>query len=573
MTLGIDERRAAIRSRFPHWRPRTLGDWLDSCAAEHDSRPLVITDERILTYRAVVAESTRLAHGLAALGVHPGDRVGLLMANHPEFVTLKFAIARLGAIAVPFNYLYRRDELRYVLSDSGCRVLITMTAHGQTDYQQLLDEVVPSWGHTPLACSDLPELRHVVVVPTCGVAARPGVWTANEVAAVDIGPPLPAVEPTAASDILYTSGSTGFPKGVVLSHDAVLRTAFASALTRAFEDGRRILFSLPCYHMFGYVEGLLAAMFVGGAVILHTSFDADAYLHGIAKHRANDILCVPTMALALLESPVRYQKDHDTSSLRAIMCGSAAGPLELWSELAAAFAVDEIITGYGMTESGGCMTLTLPEDDLAVTAQTVGRPKLAGAAGVPQTDALCVYRTVEPDTGAALGSDCEGELVSAGPTTMLGYWNRPEQTAETLRDGWVYSGDIGCVRSDGYLTVIGRSKELYKSGGELVMPREIENLLTACDDISQAYAIGLRDRRWGEIGCVVVVPAQGAVLSADDVLARCRAKLARFKVPKRVVFRDAAALPTTPTGKVQKFKLAAELEQGSIESLKDSDII
>jgi fatty-acyl-CoA synthase len=526
-----------------------------------------------MSYREVAAASTRLAHGLATLGVRPGDRVGLLMANHPEFVTLKFAIARLGAIAVPFNYLYRRDELRYVLRDSGCRVLITMTGHGQTDYQRLLDEVVPTWERIRFPSADLPELRHVVAVPTGGVPARPGVWTAQSVSTLGTGSPPPAVAPTAASDILYTSGSTGFPKGVVLSHDAVLRTAFASALTRAFEDGRRILFSLPCYHMFGYVEGLLAAMFVGGAVILHTSFDAEAYLRAVARHNGNDVLCVPTMALALLQSPVRHEHDRGSSSWRAMLCGSAAGPLELWTQLADTFGLAEIVTGYGMTEAGGCMTLTLPEDDLTVTAHTVGKPKLAGAAGVPDTDALCTYRTVDPETGEALPAGCEGELVSEGPATMLGYWNRPEQTAETLQDGWVRSGDIGRVRADGYLTVSGRSKELYKSGGELVMPVEIENLLTSCDDISQAYAVGLLDRQWGEIGCVVVVPAEGAVLSADDVLSRCRARLAKFKVPKRVVFRDAAALPITPTGKVQKFKLAAELQQHADEDRPTDTII
>lgn len=573
MTPAIEERRAAIRSRFSHWNLHSLGDWLDVCAAEYDSRPLVITDERTMSYRDVAAESSQFARGLATLGVRPGDRVGLLMANHPEFVTVKFAIARLGAIAVPFNYLYRRDELRYVLGDSGCRVLITMSAHGQTDYQQLLDEVVPSWEHIPRARADLPELRHVVVVPTDGIAARPGVWTAQRVNTLGAEVPLPAVGPTTPSDILYTSGSTGFPKGVVLTHDAVLRTGFASALTRAFEDGRRVLFSLPCYHMFGYVEGLLAVMFVGGAVILHTSFDADAYLRGVARHQANDILCVPTMALALLQSPVRHEHDRDSSSWHAILCGSAAGPVELWTQLADTFGVGEIVTGYGMTEAGGCMTLTLPEDDLAVTARTVGKPKLAGVAGVPDTDALCTYRTVDPETGAALTDGCEGELVSQGPATMLGYWNLSEQTAETLRDGWVHSGDIGRVHADGYLTVSGRSKELYKSGGELVMPVEIENLLTSCDDISQAYAVGVRDRQWGEIGCVVVVPAPGVILSADDVLSRCRAGLAKFKVPKRVVFREPAALPLTPTGKVQKFKLAAELQQQPVDEHTTSEII
>jgi fatty-acyl-CoA synthase len=184
---------------------------------------------------------------------------------------------------------------------------------------------------------------------------------------------------------------------------------------------------------------------------------------------------------------------------------------------------------------------------------------MAGAAGVPGTEVLVEYKTVDPATGADLAAGEEGELVSSGPTAMLGYWNRPEETASTLRDGWPFSGDLGRVRSDGYLQVTGRSKELYKSGGELVMPREIEDLLAAEDSISQAFAVGLVDDRWGEIGCVVVVPAPGASLTEVDVLDICRARLARFKVPKRVVFYRPEDLPTTPTGKVQKFKLVQQL--------------
>jgi len=330
------------------------------------------------------------------------------------------------------------------------------------------------------------------------------------------------------------------------SHDAVLRTAYASALTRAYEDGRRILFSLPCYHMFAYIEGLLSVMFVGGAVILQPTFSAEGYFAGIDKHGATDMLCVPTMALAMVESPAR--REFDLSSLRAVLCGSAPAPIRLWQQIRDELGVNEIVTGYGMTECGGAMTLTLPDDPLTRCAETVGRPKLAGVAGVDGTDALVVYDTIE------------GELVSQGPTTMIGYWNRPDDTAIALRDGWLHSGDIGSVGADGYLRVTGRSKELYKSGGELVMPKEIEDLLAGYDDISQVFAIGLTDDRWGEIGCAVVVPVPGVSLTEDEVLARCRARLARFKVPKKVVLRSADQLPTTATGKVQKFRLVEQLQ-------------
>ncbi len=549
LTADIDTRRDELRRRFSVWRLRTLSGWLDDCAERYGERPMVLTDDRELSYADVATQSRRLADGLAALGVQSGDRVAMIMANYPEFVTIKFAIARAGAIAVPLNYLYRSDELRFVLADAGCRVVITMTDFADLDYQATLG-VMPEFAMVLLDTDD---------------RAHPGALTVEGLAALGDqnrgASDGRRIDPGEPGDMLYTSGTTGSPKGVLVSHDAVLRTAFASALTRAYEDGRRILFSLPCYHMFGYVEGLLSVGFVGGAIIPQTSFSAEGYFAGIQRHRATDMLCVPTMAVAMLEHPARGE--YDLSSLTAILCGSAPAPIWLWMQIAADFGVSEIVTGYGMTECGGAMTLTRPEDPLELTSDTVGRPKMAGPAGIPGTDALVQYRAVHPETGAVLPPGQEGELVSCGPTTMLGYWNRPDDTATALRHDWLHSGDLGLVRHDGYLQVTGRSKELYKSGGELVMPKEIEDLLAAHDAISQVFAVGLPNERWGEIGCVVIVPAPGTVLTEADVLATCRAKLARFKVPKRVVFCRAEDLPTTPTGKVQKFRLVQQLKSAN----------
>lgn len=569
MAPTIDDRRRVLRDAFPEWQPTTLHGRLDWCARRYADRPLVISDDETLTYRDVVHESACLAAGLRKLGVERGDRVGLVMANHPQFVTLKFAISRVGAIAVPFNFLYRQDELRYVLADSGCRVLVTMTAFDGLDYQGMLDGFAPGWDQPgfadrPRNCDDaVPDLRHVVVVDTGG--GRRGVRSTTALAALGAQFPIDGdaddVLPDDPADMLYTSGTTGTPKGVITSHDAVLRTAYASALTRAFEDGRRILFSLPCYHMFGYVEGLLSVLYVGGAVIPLTAFSAERYFAGIARHRATDVLCVPTMAVAMVESPSKGS--YDLSSLTALLCGSAPAPEWLWPRIAEEFGVDEIVTGYGMTECGGAMTLTRPEDPLHLTTATAGPPKMAGAASLSGSDALVVYKTVDPVTGADLPAGMEGELVSHGPTVMQGFWNRPEQTAAALRDDWLYSGDLGVVGPDGYLRVTGRTKELYKSGGELMMPKEIEDLLARHHAISQVFAIGLVDDRWGEIGCVVVVLAPGSTLTESDVTTLCRENLAKFKVPKRVVFVDADDLPKTPTGKVQKFRLVELVTRGA----------
>ena len=312
-SLDIEARRDALRRRYPVWQPRTLADWLDDCVQRHGERPMVLTDARELSYRDVADQSRCFADGLVALGVQPGDRVGMIMANYPEFVPVKFAIARTGAIAVPLNYLYRSDELQFVLSDAGCRVVITMSGFADLDYQATLDL--------------MPEPPTVVVFDTDG-RARPGTLTLDGL--TQLGERNRGasdgrqVDPCGPGDLLYTSGTTGTPKGVITSHDAVLRTAYASALTRAFEDGRRILFSLPSYHMFGYVEGLLSVCYTPAAQSSRSPGSApnDTSRASNATARRTSSASA-TMAVAMVESN-RFDRgirpllpEGDTVRLRA----------------------------------------------------------------------------------------------------------------------------------------------------------------------------------------------------------------------------------------------------------------
>jgi fatty-acyl-CoA synthase len=436
-----------------------------------------------------------------------------------------------------------------------------MTGFDGMDYLAMLDEIAPGWEQG--GGEALPDLRQVVVLSTDG-RERAGAMTFDQLA--QLGDRHRGASdarrhgPEEIGDMLYTSGTTGSPKGVLVTHDAVQRTAYASALTRAYQDGRRILFSLPCYHMFGYVEGLLSAMIVGGAAIMQTRFEPGEYLRAIEQHRADDMLCVPTMAVALLEHPDRLTRD--LSSLDAMLVGAAPAPAWMYERCRSDLGTSEMITGYGMTECGGAMAFTLPEDPIERHVSTVGRPKLAGAAGIAARDgALIEYAIADPVSGERLPDDAEGELISRGPTMMKAFWGKPEETAKTLRGEWVYSGDLGRLTADGYLQLTGRSKELYKSGGELVMPKEIEELLCAHDGISQAFAIGVPDDRWGEIGLVWIVRAPGSTVTEQEVIALCKDNLARFKVPKRVLFARAEELPMTPTGKVQKFRLVRQAQE------------
>jgi fatty-acyl-CoA synthase len=563
-TLGpVSERRQALEARYPVWPALTLSQALDAAAARHPDRPLIMGAPRAHSYAEMRDWSRRLAAGLVALGVGPGEHVAVVMANYPELVALKFAIARTGAVAVPVNFLLRRDELAYVLGQSEAAVLVTMDSFRELDYVADLDQLAPGWEASG-GGERLPHLRDVVVFDTGG-GGRAGARSLSDLERLGSEPGEEAeaeldrrergFDPSADADLIYTSGTSGAPKGVLLSHDALLRSAYGSAWTRAFEDGRRILFALPLYHVFAYVEGLLASLFSGGAIIPQIAFDPAATLQAVQEHRADEALFVPTMTIAVLEAAQAGR--FDIASLRHVMSAAAPAPVRLWQAVRDRLGVPEIVTGYGMTETSAATTYTEPDGPLELVASTVGRPKRGGIAGDPSLGGLLVvYKTVHPLTGEDLPPGAEGELTARGPILTRGYFAKPTETAAVLdADGWLRSGDLGRIAQDGSLVLTGRSKELYKRGGELVAPKEVEECLTEHPRVAQAYVVGVADERMGEVGCAWVVPAGLEPLDPQELIAHCSERLARFKVPAQVLFLEAEQLPTTATGKVQKFRL------------------
>lgn len=560
------ERRRSIQESVEPWRERPLHGAFDDAVSEYADRPLVITDDVVLSYAQTQEMSIDIAKGLIDLGVRKGDRVAVVMANFAEYIPLKIAISRTGAVAVPLNYLYRAQELRYVLGQSRANVLVTMSSFMDHEYVSTLDEIAPGWRHgSPEA---LPELRSVVVFETTAGGADghgltlDGVRNAGSRATTTVDV---EVAGTDLGDIVYTSGTTGRPKGVMVSHDAYLRSSYATTLTRAFEDGRRLLFSAPLFHMFSYVEAFLPCLWVGGAVIPQKTFVPDAFLAAVERHQASEIVTVPTMTVALVEEAERASYRFD--SLLALFSAAAPAPVWLWERSIRVFGVSELLTGYGMTESGAGITMTRPEDSLATVAGTVGQVKLAGASGCGEDPGLLgILKTVDPETGADLVPGSEGEVAIKAPTLMLGFWEKPEETTKVFDGTWLRTGDVGRVTPTG-LSLTGRTKELYKSGGELVMPKEVEEVIARLPEVSQVYVVGLPDERWGEIGCAVVVAAPNAEVDTDGVIAHCKVHLARFKVPKRVVVMSVESLPTTPTGKMQKFQLVKDLVAMQSENL------
>lgn len=562
MSVSPALRRKNLQERFPEWEPFTLHSWFDRLCNEFPTNDLVVSEERTWTYSEVHTRSLDFAYGLARLGVKPGDRVAMLMANHPDFVPLKLAISRVGAIAAPLNYLYRDNELAYVLGQSRASILVTMHQYADIDYLAMLDRIAPGWRNgKPEA---FPELQRVIVrSDTTGESD--GVIGLDGLAALGAAPrddvSLPDGDPHSVSDLIYTSGTTGKPKGVLTTHDGMLRSSFGSALTKALGSGWRSLFSLPMYHMFAYTEALLPTMWVGGAVIPRLTFDADDYLRSIERFGATEFLAVPTMTVAILDAAER--SDCDLSSLTAVMSAASAAPSWVWERAKKVLGDPDIVTGWGMTETSAGICLTRPEDSIEIHSTTVGFTKEGGSAAEDNGGELFRVGTIDPLTGETLPDGTVGELIVSSHCLMVGFWEQPDETAAVLSNGWLRTGDLGYVRPDGRVELTGRSKELYKSGGELVMPKEVEDFLTSLPGVSQAFAVGIPDELWGERGCAVIVPEVGASLSDHSILDACKQNLARFKVPKSITFMKPDELPTTPTGKIQKFRLVEMLTKQS----------
>jgi fatty-acyl-CoA synthase len=536
------KRRELLDARYPAWEVLTISGRLDRAAEVWADRPLIITDARTWSYGEVQAWSRGIASGLIAHGLKAGEHVALDMANHPEFTAIKFAIARAGAVCIPVNFMLRGQELAYVLDQSDAVMLITMEEFRGHDYLTDIKTIRP----------ELPKIRHIFTL--AGIDDL--IASATLESDLELSLRETSADGTALSDILYTSGTTGRSKGVMLTHDMVLRGAFSSVIAGAFEDGRRMLFAMPMYHIFGYAECLLAVLFVGGAIIPHLVFDAAEMLNAAERHHATEMVAVPMMTTKLIE--VARTRGFDSTHLKVMFNSGGVNPPGIWSDIREVLRPREMRMGYGMTETSASATSSVVEDDDTRLLTTHGRFKPANIAGDAALGGrVAVYKTIDPETLADLPPDEEGELVVTGPIVTRGYYKKSEETeAAFTADGWLRTGDVGRVSEDDYVTLTGRIKETYRCNGEMVMPREIEMLFDNHPQIEQALVVGVPDPRAGETGCLCIVPRGGARLESEALLATCVAKLARFKVPRHVLFFDAGDIPLTVTGRPQKFKLA-----------------
>jgi fatty-acyl-CoA synthase len=544
----------------PPLREETIPALLAATVAAHGPREAAVFVDRGLrwSWDAFAAAVDRLATGLLDLGIGKGDRVGIWAPNRPEWLLTQFATARIGAILVNVNPAYRVGELEYALAKVGCRALILADAFKSSDYLGMVARLAPELAAaTPgeLRAATLPALRAVIRM---GAEATPGMLNFDAVAGTPADPArLDAATAALRQDdpinIQFTSGTTGLPKGATLTHRNIVNNAHFVTAAMRFTPDDRLAIPVPLYHCFGMVMGTLGCVTKGATMVFPgEGFDPVATLRAAAAERCTAIYGVPTMFAAMLDAP--GFADVDLTSLRTgIMAGSPC-PIEIMRRVARDMHMSEVTIAYGMTETSPVSFQSSTDDPLEKRVTTVGRAH-------PHLEIKLIDAG-----GATVPVGATGELCTRGYSVMQGYWDEPAKTAEAIdAEGWMHSGDLATIDDEGYCNIVGRLKDLLIRGGENVYPREIEEHLFAHPAVQMVQVFGVPDPKYGEEVAAWIVLRPGAVASEEDIRAFCRDRLAHYKVPRYVRFRD--ELPMTVTGKAQKFVMrAAMVEELGLEA-------
>ena len=499
----------------------------------HDA--LVVRHQNVrLTFAQLAVDVEAVARGLTGLGLRAEDRVGVWSTNCVEWVLLQLACARIGAVLVNVNPAYRAHELGFVLGKSGMKALFLLEKDGRSDYRAILQEATA--GQTP-------RLQHVIYFGTDS-------WKAMLAQGVEIPPR--ATSPDDVVNIQYTSGTTGSPKGVLLTHRNLVNNAAICSIGMKTTERDKICVPVPLYHCFGCVIGTLVCISTGATLILPSpTFDALATMQAIHDERATTIYGVPTMFIAEL-GHADFSR-FDFSSLRTGVMAGAPCPIEVMKRVVHEMHCAAMTIAYGQTESSPVITMSGVDDSLEHRVSTVGR-------ACPATE----VKIASPD-GETVPVGEQGELCTRGYLVMKGYDQEPEATARAVdSDGWLHTGDLATMRPDGYFRVTGRAKDMIIRGGENVYPREIEEFLYTHPKVADVQVIGLPDERLGETVAAWIKLHEPA--TEEEIRDFCRGKIAHFKIPQFIRFVD--AFPMTVTGKIQKFKIReAEIKERGLESV------
>jgi fatty-acyl-CoA synthase len=528
----------------------TLGALLEDTARRFpDNDALVYPDRGLrLSYREFDALCDRVAKGLMAIGVKKGEHLAIWATNVPEWVVLQFATAKIGAVLVTVNTSYKSAELEYVLNQSDSTTLFLVQGFKDTNYVETVNTVVPELTSAPfgqLACAKLPFLKNVIFL---GSAAPAGMLAYAEleklgekITDAELAAVKASLDEHEVINMQYTSGTTGFPKGVMLTHHNLVNNGFNIGECMKFTEQDRLCIPVPFFHCFGCVLGVLACVTHGSTMVPVETFNPEAVLKAIEAERCTAVHGVPTMFIAEMEHPA-FRK-YDLSTLRSgIMAGSPC-PIEVMKRVIRDMHCSEITITYGQTESSPGITMTRTDDPIELRVASVGR-------ALPDVE----VKIIDIETGAALPPGKQGELCTRGYHVMKGYYKMPEETAKAIDgDGWLHTGDLAVMDENGYCKITGRIKNMIIRGGENVYPREIEEFLYTHPKVADVQVYGVPDAKYGEQVMAAVKIKDGVSCSEEEIKDFCRGRIANYKIPYYVKFVD--EYPMTASGKIQKFKL------------------
>ncbi|MEL6537213.1 MAG: AMP-binding protein [Bacteroidota bacterium] len=537
----------------------TIGDMFDLMVEQYpENEALIVKHQNIRhQYRTLQAKVDECARAMLACGIKKGDRVGMWAPNRAEWTLTQFATSKIGAIQVNINPSYRRQELNYVLNQSGCSALVLAPSFKSSNYTEMVYDLAPELRECApgqLQSENLPHLKTLILLDE---TPTPGMYTWQELLALapQISPEeLSAVQASLSADepinIQYTSGTTGFPKGATLSHHNILNNGYLVCATMKFTSEDRLVIPVPLYHCFGMVMGNLGCMSHGATMIYpEAAFDPESVLRTVEEEKATALFGVPTMFIAELEHPAFDQ--YDLSSLRTgIMAGSSC-PIEVMKQVNTRMHMQEVEIAYGMTETSPVSTQTRHDAPLEKRVSTVGEV-------MPHTE----IKIIDPETGQTVPKGTPGELCTRGYCVMLGYWNDEERTRSAIDNArWMHTGDLATMDEEGYINVVGRIKDMLIRGGENIYPREIEEFLYGHPKIRDVQVIGVPDAKYGEEIMAWVIVKEGSTVTAEEITAYCQGQIAHYKIPRYIKFVQ--DFPMTVTGKIRK----VEMREISIKEL------
>jgi fatty-acyl-CoA synthase len=533
-----------------HLIEESLGNYFEKQVAVDPDHEFIVYPDRNLrfTYGQFNERVNNLAKGLLAIGITKGDHVGIWAKNVPDWLTFMFATAKIGAVLVTVNTAYKSHEVEYLLKQSDMKALAMIDSYRDVDYIEIINELVPELKTSErgrLKSKNFPYLKSMIYV---GQEKHRGMYNTNELMLLGSHYPdnelceiMASVDCDDVVNMQYTSGTTGFPKGVMLTHKNILNNGLSIGDRQKFTYVDRLCFPVPLFHCFGIVLGVMAILTHRGTLVMLEIFDPLLVLAAVHKEKCTALYGVPTMFIAEYTHPMFDM--FDLSSLRTgIMAGSTC-PVEAMKKVVNDMHCYQITSVYGLTEASPGMTQTDVNDPLELRVETVGKH-------FPGVE----VRVVDPDTNEPLPPNTVGEICCRGYNVMKGYYKMPEETKKVIdEDGWLHSGDLGTCDENGYYRITGRIKDMIIRGGENIYPREIEELLLTIPEITDVQVVGIPDKKYGEIVGAFVILKKGADLTEADIRDYALSKIARYKVPKHVFIVD--EFPLTASGKIQKYRL------------------